>query len=84
MVGRAYRAALGQLIPAHDTTVTGLPLDSRPTTSNLNWVTGQTAANGAFAGGGDWVAFYNGGSAGADVILDASGYFESWHVDSVL
>ena len=51
-----------------------------PSTSNLNWSTGQTAANAAYVSPSDangWISFYNGGSADTDVILDVSGYFQS-------
>ena len=51
-----------------------------PSTSNLNWTTGQTLANSAFFNVNEqdgWISLYNGGSAGADVILDVSGYFQS-------
>jgi hypothetical protein len=53
---------------------------TRPGTSTLNYTKGQTVANSAFfnveeQNGG--ISLYNGGSAGADVILDVSGYFQS-------
>lgn len=53
---------------------------SVPGTSNLNWSAGQTLANAAYVTANDangWIAAYNGGSAGADVVLDVSGYFEN-------
>jgi hypothetical protein len=51
-----------------------------PSTSNLNWIQGQTVANSAFFNVNEqdgWISLYNGGGAGADVILDVSGYFQS-------
>ena len=54
-----------------------------PGTSNLDWTAGQTVANAASVtanGSNQWMAIYNGGSAGIDVILDVSGYFEDSRV----
>ena len=53
---------------------------SLPDTSNVNWDgPGQLAANAAFVNpvGSGWISMYNGGGAGADVILDLFGYYQS-------
>lgn len=56
---------------------------SPPSTSNLNWSTGQITANAAYVSpdnANGWIAIYNGGSGATDVILDVSGYFEDSRV----
>jgi hypothetical protein len=53
---------------------------SLPDTSDVNWDgPGQLAANAAFVNpvGSGWISMYNGGGAGADVILDLFGYYQS-------
>lgn len=61
----------------------GVPV---PRTSNLNWTTGQNLANAAFvfpSEGDGWISLYNGGSAGADVILDVFGVFQPGDTNQV-
>jgi hypothetical protein len=51
---------------------------SRPGTSNLNYVKGQTIANLAIAATGDGTAdIYNDSSGTVEVIVDVSGYFST-------
>lgn len=53
------------------------PDPTRPTTSNLNWVTGQTIANLALVkpGTDNIIDFYNDNSGTIQLVIDTSGYY---------
>jgi hypothetical protein len=53
------------------------PNGTRPGTSNLNWVTGQTIANSALVPGGTGgdISVYNGSAGAIQLIIDCSGFF---------